>query len=144
MLWSVAAGFALVFSAYYFSNLPYSIYAKSNFWTDSPALILIRVGISLLIMAAAYVWTEYCARPRWSWVQTLGKTSLMVYWVHVMLVYGSILKPIKRALDIPQTTLVTLAVVAAMVGLSAAKLSWAERRAQRRLAAAAAATTCRA
>jgi uncharacterized membrane protein len=138
MQWSVPAGFALVFSAEYLSGLPYSIYAKSNFWTDSPALILIRVGISLLILAGAYVWTEYCVSPRWSWVQTLGKTSLMVYWVHVMLVYGSILKPMKRALDIPLTVLATLGVTAAMVGLATAKLSWTRRRAERRLAAAAA------
>lgn len=139
MQWSVPVGFALVFGAQYFSNLPYSIYAKSNFWTDSPTLILIRVGISLLILAAAYVWTEYCASPRWSWVQALGKTSLMVYWVHVMLVYGSILKPMKRALDIPLTAAATLAVTAAMVGLAAVKLSWTRRRAERRRAAAPAA-----
>jgi uncharacterized membrane protein len=57
MQWSVAIGFALVFIAQYFSNLPYSIYPKSDFWRDSPALILIRVGIMLLMMAGAYLWT---------------------------------------------------------------------------------------
>ena len=29
-------------------------------------------------------------------MQNLGKTSLLVYWVHVMLVYGDIVKPLKR------------------------------------------------
>ena len=28
-------------------------------------------------------------------MQTLGKNSLMVYWVHVMMVYGDIFKPLK-------------------------------------------------
>jgi hypothetical protein len=61
MQWSVAIGFALVFIAQYFSNLPYSIYPKSDFWRDSPALIPIRVGIMLPMMAGAYLWTEFVA-----------------------------------------------------------------------------------
>ena len=42
---AVLVGLVLVFAAQYLSNLPYSIYSESNFWTDSPALVLIRVGI---------------------------------------------------------------------------------------------------
>jgi uncharacterized membrane protein len=136
MQWCVPIGFALVFTAQYFSNVPYSIYSKSNFWSDSPALILIRVGICLLIMAGAYVWTEFCAGGGWSWMLTLGQTSLLVYWVHVVLVYGSWNAPVKRALDIPRATLATLTLIALMVGLAEAKLRWAGRRTARRRAAA--------
>jgi len=134
--WCVPIGFALVFTAQYFSNIPYSIYPKSDFWTDSPALILIRVGICLLLMAGAYVWTEYCASGGWSWMLTLGKTSLLVYWVHVAMVYGRWTDPIKRWLDIPQTAALTLALMALMLGLAEAKLRWAGRRAEHRRAAA--------
>ncbi|HEY2015908.1 MAG TPA: heparan-alpha-glucosaminide N-acetyltransferase domain-containing protein, partial [Bryobacteraceae bacterium] len=55
MQWVVAIGFALVFSAQYFSSIPASVYSKSNFWSDSPGLILIRVGVSLLLMAGSYL-----------------------------------------------------------------------------------------
>jgi len=127
MQWSVPVGFALVFTAQYFSNLPYSIYARSSFWTDSPTLILIRVGIVLLMVAAAYLWTEFCAGAGWSWMQALGKTSLMAYWVHVLLVYGALTKGMRRGLDIPQAAAATVAVTALMVGLSAAKLWWTGR-----------------
>ena len=129
MQWCVLVGLALVFAAQYFSDIPYSIYPKSNFWTDSPALILIRTGICLLMMAGAYLWTEYCVRPGWSWMETFGKTSLLVYWVHVMLVYGSMAKPFRRALDIPQATLATLGVTALMLALAEARLWWSARRA---------------
>jgi peptidoglycan/LPS O-acetylase OafA/YrhL len=129
--WSVLIAFGLIFGAQYFSNLPYSFYSKSNFWTDSPALILIRVGIALLIMAGSYLWTEYCARPGWSWMETLGKTSLMVYWVHVVIVYGSLAKPIKRTMSIPQAALTTLLLTATMVGLSVVWLRWKGWRAAR-------------
>ena len=50
------------------------------------------MGICCRCWAGAYLWTEYGAAARWSWMQCLGKTSLMVYWVHVMLVYGNIAK----------------------------------------------------
>jgi uncharacterized membrane protein len=137
MQWSVAIGFALVFIAQYFSNLPYSIYPKSDFWRDSPALILIRVGIMLLMMACAYLWTEFGMGTTWSWMLCFGKTSLMVYWVHVMLVYGDLAKPFKRALSIPQTVLATLLVMLAMVALAAARLWWQARRAAKATAASA-------
>jgi fucose 4-O-acetylase-like acetyltransferase len=126
-------GSAMIFASQYFSNLPYSIYPKSNFWTDSPALIFIRTGVCLLMMAGAYLWTEFCARPAWSWMETMGKNSLMVYWVHVMLVYGGVVKPIKRKLDIPQVLLATLIVTALMVALSVAWLRFKAWRAARPL-----------
>lgn len=131
LAWCVPIGFALVFTAQYFSNLPYSIYPQSNFWTDSPALILIRVGICLLALAGAFLWTEFGAGAAWSWMQALGKTSLMAYWVHVMLVYGNLAKPLRRALNTTEAAAATVAVTAAMVALSAAKLWWTGRRAQK-------------
>ena len=127
MQWSALSGFVLVFSAQYFSNIPFSIYPQSDFWRDSPALILIRVGIMLLMMVGAYLWTEFGMGNRWSWMLCLGKTSLMVYWVHVMLVYGDVAKPLKRALSIPETALATLLVTLSMVALAAAWLWWKAR-----------------
>ena len=53
----------LILAAQYVSNLPYSVYPKSNFWTDNPALIVMCTGISLVILAGCYTWTAYCAGP---------------------------------------------------------------------------------
>jgi uncharacterized membrane protein len=134
MLWSLAIGLGAAWLSQYFSNLPYSIYPHSNFWTDSPLLIFIRTGAILATMAGAYLWTEYGARPVWSWVQTLGKTSLMVYWVHVVMVYGALAKPIKRTMSIPQAAAATAALTVAMVLLSVLKLHWTQKKAERRRA----------
>src|SRR6185312_1345301 len=43
MQWGMLVAFALVFGGEYFANLPYSVYADSDFWRNSPALIVIRV-----------------------------------------------------------------------------------------------------
>jgi uncharacterized membrane protein len=144
MQWAVLVGFALVFAAQYFSNIPYSIYTKSSFWTDNPTLVIIRAGIALALMAGSYLWTAYAVGPAWSWMQTLGKNSLMVYWVHVMLVYGDLIKPIKRALSIPMTAVATLTLMATMVALSAAWLWWKALRAERWRLATSVAGTARA
>ena len=106
----------------YFSSIPYSIYPKSNFWIDSPALIIIRVGLILAMMAAAYVWTQFGAGGGWSWVEVLGKTSLMVYWVHVVLVYGRPMEHWKKALSIGEAAAVAVGVTALMVALGAVRL----------------------
>jgi uncharacterized membrane protein len=138
MQWGFLIGFGAIFTGQYFANVPYSIYPKSNFWTDSPALIVIRTGIALLLMAGAYLWTEHGAGKGWSWIQTLGKNSLMVYWVHVMIVYGAVIRPIKRQLSIPQSTLAVLILTAMMIAMSALWLWWKDRRlAPRRIKAAA-------
>jgi hypothetical protein len=56
----------------------------------------------------------------------------MVYWVHVVIVYGGWTKPLRRNMTIPQTAFATVLLTAMMVGLSAAKLWWTARRAARR------------
>ena len=136
MQWCVLVGFALIFVAQYFSNLPYSIYPKSSFWTDSPALVLIRVGICLLAMVGAFLWTEFCAGPGWSWMQALGKTSLLVYWIHVMIVYGSWANSVKRTMNVWQAALATVALTGLMVALAALRLRWTAWRAGKRQAGA--------
>lgn len=132
MQWLVIAGFAMVFSGQYFASLPYSIYSSSNFWTNSPALVLIRVGVSLLLMGASYLWTRYAAHGGWSWMQCLGRSSLLVYWVHVMLVYGDSTKRVHGALSLAMTALLTALLTAAMVALAAGSQEWRRRRAMAR------------
>lgn len=129
MQWAMLLGFGLVFGGQYFANMGYTFYSKSDFWRDSPMLILMRVGITLLLLAGSFLWTEYCTGAGWSWMQSMGKNSLMVYWVHVMLVYGNLAKPLKRALTISQAGLATVLVTAMMVAMSALWQRWKARRA---------------
>ncbi len=58
MQWTACLGLALVVTAHYFSNLPFSIYTNSDFWLNSPGLILIRLGIVLVLVATGFVWTS--------------------------------------------------------------------------------------
>lgn len=88
MQWAAIIGFGLVTSGQYFSNLPYSLYPTSDFWLNSPGLIFIKLGVILLLLAFTFLWTQHGAAEGWSWVQQIGTTSLIIYWVHIELVYG--------------------------------------------------------
>ena len=125
--WGVLLGFGLISGGQYFSNLPYSLYRRTDFWTDSPALVIIRLGVVLLILAWAYLWTEHIAGQGWSWMQTMGKTSLLVYWVHIMLVYGWMGDHWKKTFGIWEATAATVAVTLLMLLLAMARLAWSAR-----------------
>ncbi len=118
--WSLWIGLALVVVGRWIAGLELSPYRHSSFWVDSPLLIFIRTGISLLLLSGAYFWTEYCARAGWSWMIALGRNSLMVYWVHIMLVYGWVTSKLHARLTLLHAMAATAAVVALMVGLSVA------------------------
>ncbi|PWU03965.1 MAG: hypothetical protein C5B51_17655, partial [Terriglobia bacterium] len=58
MQWAAILGGALIVTCQYFANLPFSIYAKSDFWLNSPAQVLIKLGVTLVLLAGAYLWTQ--------------------------------------------------------------------------------------
>lgn len=127
MQWSAIFGVVLVTSARYFANLPYSPYANSDFWLNSPALVLIKLGVIYMLMSFAYIWTRFVNPDRWSFVRQLGTTSLLVYWVHTELVYGSWFWYWKNSLTAPQSFAVAFGVIALMIILSVLRTGWKDR-----------------
>jgi uncharacterized membrane protein len=95
------AGVALIAVGFYTATLP-SIYGKASFWTSSPTWFVIRVGVLMLALSAAFAVERLVApgnaraaagppglvAPWQSVLGTLGRHSLLVYWIHVELVYG--------------------------------------------------------
>jgi peptidoglycan/LPS O-acetylase OafA/YrhL len=119
------AGLGLILVGRLLADLPYSPYPQSSFWLDSPLLIFIKLGVILVVLAGAYYWTEHRG-PRWSWVQQLGTTSLLVYWAHTELVYGRWCFFWKAGLDLAHATLAALAVIVLMLALSTVRTRWRE------------------
>jgi uncharacterized membrane protein len=128
MRWLALGGLGSILVSEYFVSLPYSMYPKVDFWRNSPALIFIRVGIMLLMLTGSYLWTGFLSGADWSWVQSLGKTSLLVYWVHVMLVYGGVAAPLKRSLTPAGSALAAILVMLLMTGLAEVRLRQKARK----------------
>lgn len=121
--WAAILGIALVLGGQYFASLPYSIYSKSEFWLDSPWLVFTKLGVILLVLAFAFLWTRH-SQNTWSWVRQFGLTSLLVYWVHIELIYGRWLWFWKENLDVSQVAIASVVLIALMLFLSTARLQW--------------------
>jgi uncharacterized membrane protein len=124
MQWCAIIGFGLILSAQYFSNLPYSLYSNSDFWLNSPGLIFIKLGVILLLLSFTFLWTHHGAGEGWSWVRQLGVTSLLVYWIHIEIVYGRWFGYWKESLTYGQCAVAAIVLTAAMLALSTASTHW--------------------
>ncbi len=122
MQWAACFGLALILTAHYFSNLPFSIYPNSDFWLNSPGLILIRLGIVLVLAAVGFIWTTGQQQENLGFLRTLGTNSLLIYWVHVELVYGRWFWFAKEKLGIGACAAASLLLIALMYGLATLKL----------------------
>jgi uncharacterized membrane protein len=125
MQWFGWGGLALAFCAYTISGMGPSIYANSDFWLNSPALVLIKTGAILILIAFAWIWNLQLSAQSWSWVRQFGLTSLLVYWVHIELVYGNAFGYFKERLGVGQTLIAAVITILAMLGLSLLRTNWA-------------------
>jgi uncharacterized membrane protein len=121
MQWTAVLGGVLILASQYFASGPIALYEKSDYWLNSPAQVLTKVGVLLLMLPFAFLWTRYAAPEGWSWLRQFGTTSLLVYWVHIELVYGHTLWLCKDNLTIPQTAVAAVLVILLMLLVSTIK-----------------------
>ena len=73
----------------------------------------------LLVLGVSYLWglLPWAGWP--SLLRQLGRTSLLVYWVHIEIVYGVIVAPgLRGRLGIPEASLALALLTLAMLALS--------------------------
>ena len=125
MKWIAAGSGVTVVACQFFAALSHSLYAKSDFWLNSPAQVLTKQAVTLLMLAFAFLWTRYGATAgAWSMVRQFGTTSLLVYWVHIELVYGRWLWFWKNNLTVPQTMVAAVGVILLMLAISVIRTNW--------------------
>jgi hypothetical protein len=129
MQWGAMLGVGMILVCHYVDQLPYKLYASAEYWLNSPLQILTKQGVTMLILSLAFVWTRYAAGSGWSWVRQFGTTSLLVYWVHIELVYGRELFFLKGSLNEAGTLVAAVMVILLMLAISVIKTRWTEVRA---------------
>ena len=100
-----------------------------------PGTFFYRLGLNLIFAFVAYAVTRVWG-TRFSMMRQLGRTSLLVYWIHVDLCYGLVSQRLHHALDMTQATIGFVLMTAAMLGVSLAKTKlfdpwWRQRRPRR-------------
>jgi uncharacterized membrane protein len=95
------AGLVVLCLGFYLASRP-SIFPVSNFWTTSPTYFAVRVGVMLLVLGAFFLAEQ--GRPAATAgsdvLQTFGRNSLFIYWIHVEMVYGYASWPLHRHLPL--------------------------------------------
>jgi uncharacterized membrane protein len=101
------------------------IYTVYDYWHSNPNFFLMRCGLLLIILFLSYAWC------RWGFAQTgfspiiqLGKTSLLVYWVHIEFVYGGLSILPRHQCSVAKATLGLVIIFLAMLALSLIRTNW--------------------
>jgi uncharacterized membrane protein len=114
-----------------FDSSPIHLYAAYDYWHTSPNFFLMRCGILLAILFLVYAWCRWgLAQKGFSPIIQLGKTSLLVYWVHIEFVYGRFSILPKGRCSALKATAGLLTIFVAMVVLSLLRTSWKKRTAK--------------
>jgi uncharacterized membrane protein len=123
-----AGGALLVAIGLILDRVPWQIYADYDFWHSSPEFFLIRTGLVLLILLGSYLWCRWgLGNIGFSPLRQLGRTSLLVYWVHIEFVYGGLSILPKRACSTATASAGLLIIFTAMLLLSLAR-TYSERK----------------
>ena len=126
------AGVGLIYFGRWIEAQPYNLYPTDDFWHTSPSFFLIRVGFLLVILGAAYSWCRWGIGQKWfSPLIQMGRTSLLVYWVHIEFVYGRFTILPHRAVGIRRASLGLLTIFLAMLLLSIIRTRFKSRSATR-------------
>ena len=88
-VWLAVAGALSIALSIAIDASPIHLYALQDYWHASPSFFLLRCGMLLVLLAIGYAWCQKgFGQQGFSPVIQLGKTSLLVYWVHLEFVYG--------------------------------------------------------
>jgi len=75
-------------------------YGYFDYSLTSPHFFFVRLGWILLILYGGYLWSTRGAAGRWSPLTTLGQASLVVYWLHMEVVYGRVFHNLGQSLEL--------------------------------------------
>jgi len=97
-----------------------------SFWRNSPEYTVIRIGIQTLVLAGSFILCLLFKPQSFSLMRLLGRHSLLIYWVHITLVYGRPLYFLKLKLDPWQSLLGVAGLTGLMLGLAWLVENWHE------------------
>ncbi len=84
----VGGGAVLIALSFAAEPLVSASYAVYNYWRSSPTFVLMRLGLICFLAAGMYLYEEKVGVSRSSAVALIGRESLLVYVVHLLIIYG--------------------------------------------------------
>src|SRR6185436_1937567 len=75
-------------------------YGFFDYSLTSPHFFFVRLGWILLILYGAYLWSTRRVELGWSPLIALGQASLLVYWLHIEIVYGRLFHQLNQSMEV--------------------------------------------
>jgi hypothetical protein len=88
-----------------------------------PGIFFHRLGLIAALGGIGFAWCR-ALKGRFSILRQLGRTSLLIYWVHIEFCYGSFVFPLRARFQLPGAALLVLTLTAMMLGLSLVKTQY--------------------
>jgi uncharacterized membrane protein len=85
-----------------------------------PGIFFHRLGLIGMLAGVGFFWCR-AWQGRFSMLRQLGRTSLLVYWVHIELCYGSVVYALRERFHIPAALLIFSGLTLSMLALSLAR-----------------------
>jgi len=140
LLW-IGIGVALFAGGWLADRLP-PVYAHQDFWRTSPSWVAMRLGG--VVATSGLLQALPASADRWlSWLRTMGRHSLLGYFVSIELPYGALSSAIHKRLPMAGAIAGVLGMIALTWGASAAADrydAWKAERSRRDAAPSAAPT----
>ncbi len=114
------------------------VYQEQDFWRTSPSWLAMRLG-AVMAMSAVLQWLPQAADRPLSWLRTLGRHSLLGYFVSVEVPYGILSRPLHKRLGMAGAVVgvVTMIAITWAFAVGADRYrAWREARARRAAASA--------
>ena len=114
-------GVTLIALALIGNEIELAIYGQSNFWTTSPNLIFLRLGVVLILNSlVSFISIKVESIPRIFIL--IGRNTLLIYVVHLTILYGSAWNPgliaiLDHSLGVWKTAGIALLMILLMTGM---------------------------
>ncbi len=86
---TLGAGFVLIILSFLIEPVASRLYPTYDYWRFSPSFVLLRMGLVLLLCAGMFFYDRIRGVSPRSVVTLVGRESLLVYTVHLLLIYGN-------------------------------------------------------
>ena len=130
----ILCGAALFAAGWVGESLP-PFYAHQDFWRVSPNWLALRLGVVVATSGLLQLLPPSADRGL-SWLRTLGRHSLLGYFLSVELPYGTLFDPLKKRLSAGQGLVAVAGMIALIWAASAGADRWDAWKAARAVAAA--------
>lgn len=132
VLW-IGAGLALFAGGWAAERFLPAFYAHQDFWRTSPQWVAMRLG--MVVGTSGLLQALPASADRWlSWLRTMGRHSMLGYFLSIELPYGALSSALHKRLTIPQALSAVVVMIAATWAASVAADRYDAWKAARRAA----------